>query len=67
MNNSLTEAEWREVFRIRCRSKQGMQPSVDEHKLITRAFSADPIRYKALNADVFDATVPLGSTVKAKR
>ncbi len=57
----LTEAEWSQVFRIRCRSKSGSQPSADEMKLLDRAFKEDPDRYKAMNERVFDETKPFGA------
>ena len=62
----LTEREWEEVFRARCRSKQGHASQAD-HDLCERAWREDEERYGAMHADVFDATVPAGSTVRAKR
>lgn len=65
----LTEQEWQEVFRARCRSKEGRSSQAD-HDLCTRAYEEDEERYGAMNGDVFDATVPFGSNVrheKAKR
>lgn len=63
----LTEDSWRKVFALRCRSKQGQTISPSELGLCARALREDPARYKAMNEDVFDATVPFGSDVKAKR
>lgn len=63
----LTVAEWREVFRVRCKSRRGDGMTEDERRLIGRAFAEDPRRYAGLDADVFDATVPAGSTARAKR
>jgi transposase-like protein len=61
---SLTEEEWVLVFKLRCRSKSGLPPSDDERALLERAFSLDPERYRAMNADVFEATRPFGSSAK---
>lgn len=61
---SLTEEEWVLVFELRCRSKNGLPPSDDERALLERAFSLDPERYSAMNADVFEATRPFGSSAK---
>jgi len=62
---SLSEADWARVFRIRCAVKQGQHISDGERALFVRA--SDPERYAAMDADVFDATVPLGSTARARR
>jgi hypothetical protein len=61
----LTEREWEEVFRARCRSKEGRSSQAD-HELCTRAYEEDEARYGAMQGDVFDATVPAGSTVRWK-
>ena len=63
----LTEGSWRKVFLIRCRSKQGQLISPSELGLCVRAMHEDSQRYKTMNSDVFDATIPFGSTAKAKR
>ncbi len=63
----LTEAEWREVFQLRCRSKQGLDLSKEGRALVDAAYNEDPERYGALEPDVFDATVPFGSTTQWKR
>jgi len=65
--SKLTELEWLAVFRVRCKSKQGQTLSIADHALIDRAFVEDRKRYAAMDADVFDATVPVGSTAKARR
>jgi hypothetical protein len=65
--NKLTDESWRKVFSIRCRSKQGQPIPSAELGLYGRAMREDPARYEAMGADVFEATVPFGSTVKAKR
>lgn len=62
----LTESEWRRVFVIRCKSKRGEHVSDEERSLFMRAYKADPKRYAAMDADVFDATVPTGSTARAR-
>jgi len=61
VKKKLTESEWSLVFRIRCRSKSGHQPSHDEMKLLERAFKEDPERYKAMDERVFDETKPFGA------
>lgn len=63
----LTEAQWREVFAIRCRSKRGEPITKAELALCTRAMKEDEPRYSKMDADVFDATVPFGSNVRASR
>jgi hypothetical protein len=63
----LTEAEWSKVFTARCRSKRGEHLSDDDRSLVEVAYTSDPKRYKAMEPDVFDATVPCGSEVRAKR
>jgi hypothetical protein len=63
----LTEVEWKTVFDLRCQSKQGRRLHDDERALVERAFKEDPRRYEAMEPDVFDATVPFGSNVKAPR
>ena len=63
----LTEVEWSKVFHLRCQSKRGKGLTDDEQALLAAAFQSDEQRYAALDADVFDATVPFGSAAKAKR
>lgn len=63
----LTETEWARVFRMRCASKRGESISGDDADLFRRAYREDPARYSAMNADVFDAAVPVGSNVKYQR
>lgn len=67
MSKHLTDESWRKVFSIRCRSKQGHPVTPAELGLCGRAMREDPTRYKTMEADVFDATVPYGSNAKAKR
>ena len=63
----LTDESWHKVFEIRCRSKRGLPVTPAELGLCGRALNENPERYKAMGADVFDATVPFGSNAKAKR
>jgi hypothetical protein len=63
----LTDEQWREVFRLRCESKRGGRLNVSEQELVERAFKEDRGRYAAMEPDVFDATVPFGSTARARR
>jgi len=60
----LTESEWSRVFTIRCKTKQGQAVSQEERDLVDAAFKSDKKRYGAMEPDVFDATVPFGSTTK---
>jgi hypothetical protein len=62
----VSEHEWRQLFRVRCASKQGQRLSDEDRELIERAHRADPKRYAAMDDDVFDATVPFGSSAKAR-
>lgn len=59
--------DWDEIFRLRCRSKRGESLTDEERALTQAAYDADPERYAGLEPDVFDATVPFGSTRKWKR
>lgn len=63
----LTNAEWRLVFRLRCQSKQGGKLSEQEHALVNRAYEEDEERYGDMETDVFNATVPFGSSVRIRR
>jgi len=64
---TLTEADWRDVFTARCRSKRGERLSDAERALLDAAFASDRNRYVEVELDVFDATVPFGSTARARR
>ncbi len=64
---TLTEAEWRDVFKARCRSKRGERLTEEERTLTEAAFASDEKRYAAMEPDVFDATVPFGSGARARR
>lgn len=61
VKRQLTELDWERVFRVRCKSKSGHQLADEERELITRAHQLDPVRYAAMNDDVFVATAPFGS------
>jgi len=61
---ALTEAEWATVFRSRCKSKQGQTLTDKERALVEAAFNSDQTRYASMEADVFNETVPFGSTAK---
>lgn len=60
----LSEAEWREVFHVRRRSKRGERLTDADRDLLDAASKSDPKRYAALEGDVFDATVPFGSAAR---
>ncbi len=64
---ALTDADWEEVFRLRCKSKQGKRLTDDERTLVDVAYKEDEERYAALEPDVFDSTVPFGSHARWKR
>lgn len=57
----LTEEEWRQVFQLRCRAKQGQYLPPEATKLLEAALKEDLKRYSALDEAVFNATVPFGS------
>ena len=62
MPTTLTEDQWAEVFRLRCRSKRGDRLFPDEQKLIEQAFRENRQRYVEMNEDVFNSTIPFGSS-----
>lgn len=64
---SLTESEWTKVFALRCRSKRGEHLSDEDRSLVDAAFASDEKRYAEMEPDVFDATVPFGSTARTRR
>lgn len=59
----LSESEWARVFAARCNSKSGRGLSEDERALCFTALQSDRKRYVAMDAAVFNATVPVGSSV----
>lgn len=61
---TLSEEDWAKVFRYRCRSRKGEHLAPEEHDFCHRAYQADPERYCALDRDVFNATVPFGSSAR---
>ena len=63
---TLTEAEWAKVFRARCKSKQGQTLTDEERTLVDAAFKSDQKRYGEMEPEVFNATVPAGSTARWK-
>ena len=63
----LTEAQWRLVFQLRCRSKQGQHLAQEDLALLDAAFNEDSKRYGAMEPDVFNTTVPLGSNVRWRK
>ncbi len=63
----LTEAEWERVFLARCKSKRGEARTDEERALLDRAYLTNKQRYAAMTADVFDATVPAGSSARYRR
>lgn len=65
--STLSESEWRDVFRARCRSKRGERLTDEERAIVEAAFASDEKRYAEMELDVFDATVPFGSGARAKR
>lgn len=61
---TLNESDWAKVFKAKCKSKQGQSVTPEERLLLDAAFKSDPERYGALEAEVFNATVPFGSSAK---
>jgi len=62
----LTELQWENVFRARCLSKRGLPLTEDQQALVNAAYREDRKRYAAMEARVFNETVPFGSTVRMK-
>lgn len=62
----LTESDWAKVFKARCQSKQGRPISEEERELCDAAFKSNRKRYSAMEGEVFNATVPFGSTARWK-
>lgn len=63
----LSDAKWRDVFRLRCKSKSGGTLSVTERALVEAAYQEDETRYGDMEIDVFNATVPFGSITRRRR
>ena len=51
------------MFQLRCRTKQGQDIAKEDLALVAAAFRDDLERYSAMEVDVFNATVPFGSTM----
>ena len=64
---AVTEAEWRRVFELRCRSKRGERLAHEDIALCTAAYKADGERYAAMNDRVFEATKPFGSGARLQQ
>ncbi len=62
---TLSETDWARVFTLRCRAKRGEDISREEGAFLTAAYRADPARYGALSARVFEETAPFGSRQKS--
>lgn len=63
---TLTDEDWRNVFKIRCLSKQGQGVTSADLAFLEKALHEDPDRYAALNLDVFNATLPFGATRRTR-
>lgn len=63
----LSGAEWRDVFRLRCKSKTGGTLTAAERALVEAAYREDETRYGDMEIDVFNATVPFGSRAQQRR
>ena len=61
---ALTESEWTAVFSARCLSKRGFPLTDEQRDLCTRAHATDAKRYSAMTNDVFNTTVPFGSSAR---
>jgi hypothetical protein len=62
----LSDDDWARVFSARCQSKQGRPISDEDRRLCDAAYKSDGKRYAALDRDVFNATVPFGSSARMK-
>jgi hypothetical protein len=62
----LTDADWAKVFEVRCRGKQGRTVSSEEQDLCQTAYKSDVERYRKMQREVFNATVPFGSSARMK-
>lgn len=60
----LTEERWEKVFYARCKSKQGQPVTEEESVLLDTAYASDLKRYTSLDEEVFNATVPFGSSAR---
>lgn len=59
------EIDWYKVYNIRIKCKgTGYIPNKDEIDLLESAYFHDPSRYKKMDKDIFNATVPFGSNVR---
>ena len=63
---TLSAAEWEKVFRARCESKQGHFLTPEQQELVKAAWESDKKRYAALEPEVFNATVPFGSSARRR-
>lgn len=63
----LSDAEWRDVFQLRCKSKSGDSLSKAEQALVEAAYQEDETRYGDMEIDVFNATVLFGSRTDQER
>lgn len=63
----LSDADWKEVFRLRCKSKRGDGLSRRELAFCERALREDPERYSALDEEVFYATRPAVSVAEWRK
>lgn len=49
------------LFRLRCKSKQGMLLTEEETDFCRKCFSEYPVEYSEMSREVFEATKPFGS------
>lgn len=59
-----TPEDARRCFRIRCRSKRGETMSREDSKFCTQMYKKFTEWYGAIEANIFNATVPFGSQAK---
>lgn len=50
----------RKLFALRCRSKRGEYLPPEEHEFCRKMFEKYPEDYRAMSAEVFEATKPYG-------
>lgn len=64
----MTEEQWREVFRLRCKGMRGESLATRERELVAVAFEEDFDRYAAMTKDVLcDVNPVLADAVKRRR
>jgi hypothetical protein len=55
------------LFKIRCAGKRWEYVSKEDHRFCAAMFKKYPKEYGEMEVDVFNATVPFGSTVRRQK